>query len=917
MSPQETPTRGGGAADRAAERRGEIWHLGPIEEVLERLESGGDGLEDAEVEARLERYGPNSLRMAKPVSVWSILVDQFRSVVVLLLVAAMVLAWLFGDPIEAAAVFAVLVINAGIGFVTEYRARTEMAALQQLEVPHATVVRRDAPEEIEAHALVPGDVILVEPGQSVPADARLITATELRTNEAALTGESMPVSKQADAELVADTPLAERVNTIYMSTSVVAGSGRAVVIATGMATEVGRIGGMVGEIREERTPLEERLDALGRRLVWVTLGVAIVVVALGSVRGEPFEDILQTGIALAIAAVPEGLAAVSTIALAVGMARMARRNALVRRLPAVEALGSVTTVCTDKTGTLTAGEMTVTAFRAGGQEYTVSGTGYLPQGAFSRDGSEVDPADDPLLERALRIGALANRAGLELVDGEWRVRGDPTEVALLVAAEKVGMGRNALLEDWPETGEVPFSSERMLMATFHRGPDGPVALVKGAPARVLERCNRYLTASGEAVPLDEAARAAVLEQNETLAGRGLRVLALADGKAEGDDEGALHSLTIVGLVGISDPPAEGVRETIEQFQTAGIRTVLITGDQRLTAEAVARELGIVHSADEVADGRELQALEEEDLAARLANISAITRVSPEDKLRIVDGFQRRGEIVAMLGDGVNDAPALKKSDIGVAMGGRGTDVAKEASGVVLRDDRFQTIGAAVEQGRVIFDNIRKFVFYLFSCNVAEVFVILGASLLALPQPLLPLQILWLNLVTDTFPALSLAVEPGEGDVMHRPPDDPNRAILSRDFVRRIAIFGALITVVTLIAFIWALRGPEPGHERAITVAFMTLALAQIFHLGNARGREPVLTWRRLTANPWALAAVGLTLGLQLLAVYFPPLARVLQLVPLTTGDWLVIGPLALVPAIIGQGAAWLASRRRQRAAVAA
>ena len=619
---------------------------------------------------------------------------------------------------------------------------------------------------------------------------------------------------------------------------------------------------------------------------------------------------VETGIALAIAAVPEGLPAVSTIALAVGVARMARRNALVRRLPAVEALGSATMVCTDKTGTLTAGEMTVTTLRVAGREVSVGGTGYRPEGGFSVEGREVEPAETPGLEAALRIGALANRAALEEEEGEWAIRGDPTEAALLVAARKAGLDPASLHERWPETGEVPFSSERMLMATFHEGPAGSVAFVKGAPLRVLERCSTLLTTEGEA-ELDAAAREEIAAQNGALAARGLRVLALASGSLAPAPDEDLRGLTFVGLVGMSDPPAEGVQETIERFRTAGIRTVMITGDQRLTAEAVARELGIVGEGEEVVEGRELDGLAAGAMAERLARVSALSRVTPEEKLRIVEAFQHRGEIVAMLGDGVNDAPALKKADIGVAMGIRGTDVAKEASSVVLQDDRFRSIGAAVEEGRVIYDNIRKFVFYLFSCNVAEVFVILGATLLGLPQPLLPLQILWLNLVTDTFPALSLAVEPGERNVMRRPPHDPGRAILSARFVRAMSFYALLITLGTLGAFVWALGEPDGDGARAKTVAFMTLALAQTFHLGNARDREPVLSFERATANRWALAAVATTLAFQFVAVYYAPLARVLGVVPLAPRDWAVILPISLLPAVVGQALAWCRASRRE------
>jgi len=886
----------------AADANG-AWHAEPLETLLARLETGRDGLTASDAADRLRRFGPNAFSLPAVVSPWKILVDQFRSVVVLLLLAAAAVALLLGHGVDAAAVMGVLVINASIGLVTEYRARGAMAALLGLEVPRAIVMRGGRVQEVDSHTLVPGDVVLLEAGRSVPADCRLLASTELRTNEAALTGESLPVDKLADAVLPAETTLAEQVNSVFMSTTVVAGSGRAIVVATGMSTEVGHIGTLVGGIQDERTPLEDKLDALGRRLVWVTLLVTAVVVAIGVLRGEDLALMLQTGIALAIAAVPEGLPAVSTITLAVGVARMAKRNALVRRLPAVEALGAATIVCTDKTGTLTAGEMTVTSLWTADRDFRVSGAGYRAEGTFSVDGVEVDAEAEPALRLALQIGALANRAAL-IAGGDGGITGDPTEAALLVAARKGGLDRDVLLAELPETGEVPFSSERMLMATFHAAPDGAHAFVKGAPARVIERCTKLLTAAGE-VDLDEQGTERLLGQNRDMAASGLRVLALALGRGSAADETALHDLTLIGLVGMSDPPAAGVRETIARFQLAGIRTVMLTGDQRLTAEAVARNLGILRAGDEVVEGSELRQLSPEELKVRVERVSALSRVSPEDKLHIIEAFQARGEIVAMLGDGVNDAAALKRADIGVAMGMRGTDVAKEAASVVLQDDRFQTIGAAVEEGRVIYDNIRKFVFYLFSCNLAEVLVILGASLAGLPQPLAPLQILWLNLVTDTFPALALAVEPGEPGVMSRPPESPREAILSTAFLRRISLYAGMITLVTLGAFVWALN---EAPARAGTVALMTLAFAQVMHLGTARSSQPVMSVSRALANRWAVAAMVLTIALQILAVYFAPLASLLGVVRLPLVDWFVIVPLAVLPAVVGQGLAWWRTR---------
>jgi len=867
----------------------------PVDEVLAALRTSAHGLDDAEATRRLETYGPNALRAARPTSAWKILVDQVKSVVVALLFVAAGIALFLGDPLDAAAIAAVLVVNTLIGFVTEIRARRAMEALLRLETPRASVVRNGRVREIDAAGLVPGDVIALEAGQAIPADARVLIATELRTGEAALTGESLPVDKHAEP-VAEDTPLPERKSMVYKGTTVVAGTGRAVVVGTGMATELGRIGGLVGEIEEERTPLERRLDQLGRRLVWLALGVAGIVVIVNVIQGAPIGRMVETGLALAIAAVPEGLPAVSTIALAVGVRRMARRRALVRRLPAVEALGSATVICTDKTGTLTAGEMTVTTLWTVGREIAITGAGYLPEGEFREDGRHIAPDDDEGILRILRAGTLASRADILLTDSGWVPRGDPTDAAIIIAARKAGLSRDVLLERWPVVGEVPFSSERMFLASFHQTESGEtMAFVKGAPRRILELCARWATPDGEA-PLDEANAARILEKNAELASRGLRVLAVADGPVTATREDAVRDLTFLGFVGMIDPPAPGVRQTVQRFREAGIRTVMLTGDQKLTAEAIASDLGVLGPGEKTLDGRDLARLDPGALAASVGNVGVFSRVSPEDKLKIVSAYQGHGEIVAMLGDGVNDAAALKKADIGVAMGIRGTDVAKEAAAVVLQDDRFQTIGAAIEEGRVIFDNIRKFVFYLFSCNVAEVLVLLIAGIAGLPAPLLPIQILWLNLVTDTFPALSLAFEPAEPNIMRQPPRDPKAAILSGHFIRVILFYGALITAATLGAFVWGLG----GQDKAISLSFMTLALAQIFHLGNARSPAPVFRPDRILANRYAVGAVVLTVGLQLLAVYWMPLRTVLGLRPLAPGDWLVIAAAALMPAIVGQ-----------------
>ena len=742
----------------------EAWHGLAAEAALARLASRPEGMSEREAEERLAHFGPNDLPVAPPPSLFAILAAQLRSTVVALLAVATLVAWLSGERLDAAAIFVVLVLNTALGFGMELKARRAMDALRRLEVPRALVRREGRVAEIDARRLVPGDVIELEAGRQVPADARLLAAAELRLVEAALTGESLPVDKRADAVLPEDTSLADRVNLVYRSTAVAAGAGRAVVFATGAATEVGRIGRLTSDVQTERTPLEKRLDALGRRLVVVSLAVAALVGVIGLLRGGSLALVVETAIALGIAAVPEGLPAVSTIALAIGVARMARRRVLVRRLPQVETLGSTTVVCTDKTGTLTAGVMTASVFLVDGEEIAVSGAGYEPKGEFSAGGAPLAPAEHAVLLEALRIAALCNRAEVIEKDGRWEAVGDPTEAALLVAARKAGLDRRRLKEEWPEQAEIPFSSERAWMATFHAAGGGTVAFVKGAPGRIVERSAAVAERSGDR-PLDDAGRAALLERNRELAARGLRVLALARGGARPGEEP--KQLTLVGLVGIEDPVAAGVLETIAAFARARIRTVMITGDQKLTAVAVAGRLGILPpggdwSSKAVSWRGSIRAPWRTGSGTWRRSAASARRTSCASS----PASRRRAKWSPCWATASTTRAALRKADLGVAMGGRGTDVAKEAAAVVLQDDRFPTLAAAVEEGRVIFDNIRKFVFYLFTCNLAEVLVLLAAGVVGLPQPLLPLQILWLNLVTDTFPALWRSpLEPAEAGVM--------------------------------------------------------------------------------------------------------------------------------------------------------
>jgi Ca2+-transporting ATPase len=865
------------------------WHTLAPAAALEAAATTPAGLTEAEATARAARFGPNRMPAPEAVSALKILRDQLTGVVVLLLISAAAVAIAMGDYIEAAAIAGVLVINTSIGFATEWRARRAMEALRDLEVARASVLRDGRLQLVFAERLVPGDLVEVNAGHVVPADGRLIQTTDLRIAEAALTGESVPVSKHADLVVEADTDLADRANMVFKGTTVSAGFGRAVVTATGANTEVGRIGTLTSRVTPEPTPLERQLDALGRRLVWLTLAIAAVVALLGAANGAPWSLVVETAIALAVAAVPEALPAVATIALAVGMNRMARRHALVRRLPAVESLGSTTIVCTDKTRTLTSGDMVVVRVWAAGASFD-------PR-------SSIEDAT-PAAARVLRAAALASRP--QVIDDVAGPLRDPVDAAVLEAAARLPPSA-----EWSEStpaAVIPFSSDRKWMAAFYDADPHLVACVKGAPRAILDRSASAITQEGEQV-LDDAARRNLEGVNDALARDGLRVLAVASGRVHHSTDAALHGLVLLGFVGLADPPAPGVSATIAQLRAAGLRTVMLTGDQRLTAEAVGRAVGLLGDGEAGVDGRALDTLAGDERDALIARTAAFSRVTPEHKLVIVRSLQARGEIVAMLGDGINDAAALKKADVGVAMGVRGTDVAKQAAAIILQDDRFETISAAVEEGRIIFDNIRKFVFYLFSCNVAEVLVLLSAGLAGLPSPLTPLQLLWLNMVTDTFPALALALEPGDGDVMRRPPRDPRSGILSRSFVINVLTFAALITGSTMAAYVWALA-TEPA--RASTFAFMTLALAQIAHLGNARSRGPVLALRRAVANPYALTGVAIALTLQVAAVAVAPLASLLDIVSLSARDWVVVVGLAAVPAVGGQ--LFKLVRRRQEIA---
>ncbi len=839
------------------------------------------------------------------------LVHQFRSLMVALLVVAGGIALALGQNIEAVAIAVVIVLNAAIGFATEHKAASALARLRADAVQLARVRRDGHERELPAAALVPGDVVLVAAGDRVPADGRVFEETRLEVDEATLTGESLPVSKSGRPVADRDAAIADRSSMLHMGTAVTAGRGGCLITSTGAHTEMGKVGTLLAQVDDRRTPLEAKLAQLSRALLVIVLVLCAVIVGAGLLRGNGLLFMIEIGISLAIAAVPEGLLAVTTMTLAVGMQRMVKMHALVRRLPAVEALGSTTVICSDKTGTLTRNEMTVRAYEIAGRHIDVTGVGYALDGQLRVDGDEVHPtADDPAgraLQLALRIGALCNDARIDRSGGAAVVLGDPTEAALVVAAEKAGMQRAALEQAYPRRAELPFDSDRKVMATVHRTPEGGlVAYVKGAPAVLLEASVSMLDARGT-TPMSPAARRDGRATNDKLAASALRVLGLAyrELPEEHRDEDLTRGLTFVGFVGMIDPLRDGARDTIASCRTAGIRVIMITGDQQATAAEIARQLGLDVDAEghplRTVHARELNGLDADGWNKVVASTAVFARASPEHKLRIVETLQRDGQVVAMTGDGVNDAPALRTADIGVAMGIRGTEVAKASADLIIMDDNFATIVGAVEQGRIIVNNILRFVHYLFSSNLAEIVTVFGAVMLGWPLPLGVLQILWLNLVTDIFPAMALALEPSAPDVMRRPPRDPRQPLMTPAFAWLIVWQGLLLGVCTLVAFQIGMRwyGTEDvGLRHAVTIAFMTLALAQVFHAFNARSQKRSAFASRLFTNGWLWGATALCLLLQLAAVAVPPLRAVLHTVWLTPADWLLIAACALAPVAV-------------------
>ncbi|MGE0022639.1 MAG: cation-translocating P-type ATPase [Hyphomicrobium sp.] len=892
-----------------------MWYAVATPEVVARLESDPQrGLATSEAARRLAHDGPNALRCAERLSAVRVFGAQFRSLVVWVLLGAAAISLALGEYADSLAIAAIIVLNAAIGFFQEYRAEQAIAALARLAAPRARVMRDGRAATVPAAEVVRGDVLLLDAGDLVAADARLVEAAQLRTNEAPLTGESEPVGKRIDP-CAPEAALADRRNMVFLGTSVANGSGRALVVATGMATEVGHIAGLLETASSGETPLQRRLNEVARRLLWASGAIVLLIFALGLLRALPIGELFLGAASLAVAAIPEGLPAVVTVALALGVSRMVRRNALIRHLPAVETLGSAQVICTDKTGTLTVGEMTARKVVTAERAYTVVGEGYRPEGVIFTERGEPVSGGDSVLRAVLAAAVGCIDGDVEHRDGRIIAVGDPTEAALAILGTKGGMPRAGIEQEMPRLGTLPFDSDRKRMTVLRRREGEPWALVKGAPEVILERCGQVLTASGPQ-PLGEATRAAMSRAAALLANDALRVLAVAERRLPAwPSEAEVESeLTLLGLIGLQDPPRAEAREAVARCKRAGIRTVMITGDHPDTARAIARELGILDRDDEVLVGRELDTMDAATLVERVRRIRVYARVTAEHKLRIVRAWKATGTVVAMTGDGVNDAPALKEASIGIAMGISGTEVTKEAADMVITDDNFASIVAAVEEGRGIFDNISKTLGYLLAGNVGELALMLAAVLIGWPLPLLPIQLLWINLVTDGLPALALATDPIEAGILERPPRPATARLIDRRFLLRLALIGSLTATVSLAAFAYELR-VDGDLANARNAAFSVLVIAELLRSFGARSETRSIWEVGLFSNVRLFLIVAVSFALQLVIHHSPLLERIFETEPISVAQCAAWIGLGLIPVSVLEAVKLVHSRGSGRSAL--
>ena len=864
-------------------------------EVIAKLDvDSKNGLNSSEVKGRQRKFGPNQLPDQQRRTLFSLLLEQFKDFMVLVLIGAVIISGLLGQVEDAIAIIAIVILNAIMGFVQEYRAEKSLQTLKKLAAPEATVLRNGAKKKVPTEELVPGDIIYLESGDKIPADVRLIELSSLEVNEASLTGESIPVKKETEAIKDEDIALGDRKNMAYMGTTVVKGKAKAVITDIGLDTEMGRIADMLRDTEERETPLQQRLKALGRWLVYLCFLACAAVVVLGVLKGEPLYRMFLAGVSLAVAAIPEGLPAIVTLSLAIGVQRMIKRQAIVRKLPAVETLGCATVICSDKTGTLTKNEVTVKKLYTSGKLYS----------------AEQDSLNRADVREVLKIGTICNNAEIRRnhqgIKGKmkklkdrfsseskrWKVLGDPTEGALLLAAQKAGLKKEELKSNFSRFWEVPFDSNRKRMSVIGQQEGENTLYLKGAPDIVLDRCSHYLM-NGGVKRLNRKMIKRLKRQNENLASQALRVLAVATRKLPKNFnrnclERYENKLVFVGLVGMIDPPRPEAQKAIARCKRAGIRPVMVTGDHKNTAQAIAKELNQLNKGDRVITGTELKAMSDDELRQVIDKISVYARVTPEDKLRIVRTLKRKGEVVAMTGDGVNDAPAVKEADIGIAMGEKGTDVTKEASSLILADDNFRTIVAAVEEGRAIYDNIRKFIRYLLSCNIGEILTMFLASLFGFPLPLVPIQILWVNLVTDGLPALALGVDQSDDDIMERTPRPPNESIFAHGLRTRIITQGILIGLSTLFVFILGLRVSNGNLVEARTMAFTNLVMAQLFFVFSCRSERYSLFEMNPFSNLYLVTAVIISFVMQLIVLYIPALEGIFKTTSLNQVEWILI-----------------------------
>lgn len=880
---------------------------------MQRLGASVEGLSDEDAGRRLERFGPNELREEKGRPRWLIFFDQFKDFLILLLLASTLVSVFIGEIFDAVAIMAIVFMSTILGFLQEYRAERALERLKEMAAPEAMVLREGQERRVPARKVVPGDVILIHPGDKLPADVRLIEQFNLKVDEAPLTGESVPVHKEV-ASLPPETVLADRKNMLYAGTVVTYGRGKAVVVSTGMETEFGKIAEMIQMVEEEETPLERRMAEIGRWLGVGSVAVVAVISLLGVLRGNELLEMFLWGVSLAVAAVPEALPAVVTGALAIGVQRMARRNAIVRRLPAVETLGCTTFICSDKTGTLTRNEMTVRRIWLDGHTIEVTGVGYEPEGTFI-SGSDPVKDEDEDLRLLLRAAVLCNDAHLAQEGETWSIVGDPTEGALVVAAAKAGLDKRELDEVYRRIAEVPFTSERKRMSTVHETPDQiKIVCAKGAPELLLATCDRRL-GEGHPVPLGEAGRQEILRANERMAADALRVLGIAyrelpPAADDFDEEEIEKRLIFLGMMAMMDPPRDEVRDALSQSEAAGVQVAMVTGDHELTAEAVAEELEMLPEHRATLTGAELDRMTGKEFEREVEDVAVYARVSPQHKVTIVEALKTRGHIVAMTGDGVNDAPALKRADMGVAMGITGTEVTKEASDMVLADDNFATIVAAIQEGRAIYDNVKKYLSYLLSCNVGEILIMFVASLMGLPLPLTAIQILWVNLVTDGLPAIALGVDPAEPDIMVRPPRHPEESVFTLPVKVLIGVVSVLMTMGIIPVFSAVL--PREGLVKAQTMAFTMMTMFEMFNAFNCRSQRYSIFKVGVFGNPWLILAVISSILLQAAVVYLPFLQSIFGTAALDPGDWLLITAVSSSALIVVEVGKWTAGRGKER-----